>query len=58
MVSAKEFFLRGGSFMYVMNSKRPTIDLWGSLYVNVPQSGNKIRIGLCDYIFNFLFSVC
>ena len=55
MGSDKEFFLGGRSLVYIMNSKDLRIDLWGVLYVNVPESGNKIHIGLCDYISSSCF---
>jgi hypothetical protein len=38
--SAKEFILRGRSFIYIINNKGP-IDPWGTPCFNVPQSEKK-----------------
>jgi hypothetical protein len=35
---AKKFILSGRSFIYIINSKGPRIDPWGTPCFNVPQS--------------------
>jgi len=36
-----EFLHRGCSLTYIMNSRDPTIDPWGTACLNVPQSERK-----------------
>jgi len=38
MGSDKEFILKGRKFFYIMNSKGPKIDPWGTSCFNVAQS--------------------
>ena len=38
--SDTEFILRESSFIYIMNSRGPRIDPWGTPCFSVPQSGN------------------
>jgi hypothetical protein len=41
MVSVKVFIVGGKSFMYIMKSKGPRIDPWGTQCFIVPQSEKK-----------------
>ena len=57
MGSDKEFILKGRKFFYIMNSKGPKIDPWGTSCFNVAQS-ERITSSIRWFYFNFLFYIC
>jgi hypothetical protein len=51
--SAKEFIFSRRSFIYIVNSKGPRIDPWGTSCFNVPQSEKQFSVALGDFISTF-----